>query len=71
MQNGWGELRNGRQYSPLYIPIKGGLDAFGAGTIASGPNDLSKITSHASNAFTYLSPVIAGLGFVAIRDLLC
>ena len=43
----WGELRLGRQYSPIYIPFKGQLDAFGAGTIASGLNNLSKITQRA------------------------
>nr|WP_236001953.1 porin [Paraburkholderia elongata] len=56
----WGEVRVGRQYSPLYIPFKGGLDAFGAGTIASGLNNLSKITPYANNAITYLSPFVAG-----------
>ncbi|CAM2159194.1 protein of unknown function (plasmid) [Pararobbsia alpina] len=44
LRDGWGELRLGRQYSPLYIPFKGKLDAFGAGTIASGLDNLSKIT---------------------------
>ena len=56
----WGEMRVGRQYSPIYIPFKGGIDAFGAGTIASGLNNFSKITPYASNAITYLSPKIAG-----------
>lgn len=57
----WGEARFGRQYSPLYIPFKGQLDAFGAGTIASGLNNLSKITPYVSNAVTYLSPTLMGL----------
>ncbi|MFM0738717.1 porin [Paraburkholderia xenovorans] len=56
----WGEVRVGRQYSPLYIPFKGNLDAFGAGTIASGLNNLSKITPYANNAIAYLSPSIGG-----------
>jgi len=30
----YGTVRMGRQYSPIYIPFKGELDAFGAGTIA-------------------------------------
>ncbi|CAG9227741.1 exported hypothetical protein [Paraburkholderia sabiae] len=67
----WGELRVGRQYSPIYIPFKGQLDAFGAGTIASGLNNLSKITPYTDNAFAYLSPTIAGLtvtGMYALRD---
>ncbi|WP_429303761.1 porin [Paraburkholderia sp. GAS199] len=67
----WGELRVGRQYSPIYIPFKGNLDAFGAGTIASGLNNLSKITPYASNAIAYLSPLIAGFDatvMVSTRD---
>nr|WP_085487059.1 porin [Paraburkholderia susongensis] len=67
----WGEVRMGRQYSPIYIPFKGDLDAFGAGTIASGLNNLSKITPYANNALTYLSPQIAGLSatvMMATRD---
>ncbi|RZF30692.1 porin [Paraburkholderia sp. UYCP14C] len=67
----WGELRFGRQYSPIYIPFKGDLDAFGAGTIASGLNNLSKITPYANNAVAYLSPRIAGFSatlMMAMRD---
>jgi predicted porin len=56
----WGEVRVGQQYSPIYIPFKGEFDAFGAGTIASGLNNFSKITPYVSNAITYLSPHIAG-----------
>ncbi|WP_133648783.1 porin [Paraburkholderia flava] len=67
----WGETRFGRQYSPLYIPFKGGLDAFGAGTIGSGFNNLSKITPYTDNALTWLSPTIAGFdvtAMFALRD---
>ncbi|TDV39393.1 putative porin [Paraburkholderia caballeronis] len=67
----WGELRMGRQYSPIYIPFKGQLDAFGAGTIASGLNNLSKITPYVSNAITWLSPDIHGFTstiMVSLRD---
>ncbi|SAL40314.1 gram-negative porin domain protein [Caballeronia sordidicola] len=67
----WGQTRFGRQYSPLYIPFKGGLDAFGAGTIGSGLNNLSKITPYTDNAFTWISPTIAGFdvtGMYALRD---
>ncbi|WP_345815872.1 porin [Paraburkholderia sp. PREW-6R] len=70
-RGGWGELRMGRQYSPIYIPFKGDLDAFGAGTIASGLNNLSKITPYASNAIAYLSPLVGGFDatlMVATRD---
>ncbi|WP_244158517.1 porin [Caballeronia fortuita] len=67
----WGEFRMGRQYSPIYIPFKGGLDAFGAGTIASGLNNLSKITPYTNNGITYLSPDVHGFTttlMVALRD---
>ncbi|MGI4813636.1 MAG: porin [Janthinobacterium lividum] len=67
----WGEVRFGRQYSPLYIPFKGKLDAFGAGTIASGLNNLSKITPYVSDAMTWLAPRVAGFSgtvMVALRD---
>jgi predicted porin len=67
----WGEWRMGRQYSPIYIPFKGGLDAFGAGTIASGLNNLSKITPYTNNGIAYLSPDIHGFTttlMVALRD---
>ncbi|WP_244107624.1 porin [Burkholderia anthina] len=65
----WGEMRVGRQYSPIYIPFKGGIDAFGAGTIASGLNNFSKITPYASNAITYLSPKIAGFDATVMMSL--
>ncbi|MFM0757412.1 porin [Paraburkholderia strydomiana] len=67
----WGEVRVGRQYSPIYIPFKGQLDAFGAGTIASGLNNLSKITPYTNNGITYLSPNFHGFTttlMVAMRD---
>ena len=67
----WGELRLGRQYSPLYIPFKGQLDAFSAGTIASGLNNLSKITPYVDDALTYLSPNLSGFTatvMYALRD---
>ena len=60
-QTQYGTVRVGRQYSPIYIPFKGQLDAFGAGTIASGLDNLSKITPYESNAITYLSPEFHGL----------
>ena len=56
----WGEVRVGRQYSPIYIPFKGALDAFGAGTIASGLNNFSRITPYTNNGVTYLSPNLGG-----------
>jgi predicted porin len=65
----YGTLRMGRQYSPIYIPFKGGLDAFGAGTIASGLNNLSKITPYESNAITYLSPEYHGFSTTIMASL--
>jgi len=66
-----GTFRFGRQYSPIYIPFKGGLDAFGAGTIASGLDNLSKVTPYESNAMTWISPDLHGLSatlMAALRD---
>ncbi|MDR3098464.1 MAG: porin [Paraburkholderia sp.] len=65
----YGTLRVGRQYSPIYIPFKGGLDAFGAGTIASGLDNLSKITPYESNAITYLSPEFHGFSTTFMTSL--
>ncbi|WP_233888569.1 porin [Paraburkholderia flagellata] len=65
----WGTMRVGRQYSPIYIPFKGQLDAFGAGTIASGLNNLSKITPYESNAITYLSPDFYGFSTTLMASL--
>ncbi|KDB08174.1 hypothetical protein LIG30_2698 [Burkholderia sp. lig30] len=67
----YGAVRMGRQYSPIYIPFKGQLDAFGAGTIASGLDNLSKITPYESNAITYLSPEVYGFSttmMLSLRD---
>nr|WP_321958650.1 porin [Burkholderia cenocepacia] len=67
----YGTVRIGRQYSPIYIPFKGQLDAFGAGMIASGLNNLSKITPYENNAITYMSPEFHGLSatlMVSLRD---
>ena len=69
MSTPYGTLRVGRQYSPIYIPFKGGLDAFGAGTIASGLNNLSKITPYESNAITYLSPEFHGFSTTVMASL--
>ncbi|RQS46245.1 porin [Burkholderia sp. Bp8990] len=65
----YGTVRVGRQYSPIYIPFKGQLDAFGAGTIASGLNNLSKITPYESNAITYLSPEVHGFSTTIMASL--
>nr|WP_245811394.1 porin [Paraburkholderia megapolitana] len=65
----YGTVRMGRQYSPIYIPFKGELDAFGAGTIASGLDNLSKITPYVNNAITYLSPEFHGFSTTLMATL--
>nr|WP_325072545.1 porin [Paraburkholderia acidisoli] len=65
----YGIVRVGRQYSPIYIPFKGQLDAFGAGTIASGLDNLSKITPYESNAITWISPEIKGFSATVMTSL--
>ncbi len=68
---GWGELRMGRQPSPLYLPAKGALDAFGAGTMASGLNNFSTITPYINKAVRYRTPELGGLSaivMVGLRD---
>ncbi|HYS63915.1 MAG TPA: porin, partial [Paraburkholderia sp.] len=65
----YGTVRIGRQYSPVYIPFKGQLDAFDAGTIASGLDNLSRITPYESNAITYLSPEFHGFSTTIMASL--
>src|SRR6266702_3414947 len=65
----YGTVRIGRQYSPVYIPFKGQLDAFDAGTIASGLDNLSRITPYESNAITYLSPEFPGFSTTIMASL--
>lgn len=56
----WGEVRMGRQNSPLFIN-EGRADAFAAVTQASGINNFSEYTIRTSNTVSYLSPVYGGL----------
>jgi predicted porin len=62
VSGGWGELRAGRQNSPLFND-QGGLDAFGAATQASGFSNLMTYTVRTSNTVSYTSPTLAGLQF--------
>ncbi|RKP56628.1 porin [Pararobbsia silviterrae] len=55
----FGEVRLGRQNSPLFI-YEGRSDAFGAVTQASGINNLSTYTIRTSNTVSYISPFIMG-----------
>src|SRR6202022_153428 len=55
----WGQVRAGVQNSPLFND-QGGQDAFGAGTQASGMNNLSTFVARTSNTVSYISPEFAG-----------
>jgi predicted porin len=58
----WGEVRAGRQNSPLFND-QGGLDAFGASTQASGFSNLMTFTVRTSNTVSYTSPELGGVQF--------
>ncbi|MFM0290755.1 porin [Paraburkholderia megapolitana] len=62
MSGAWGEVRAGRQNSPLFND-QGGLDAFGAATQASGFSNMMTFTVRTSNTLSYTSPTLAGLQF--------
>lgn len=67
----WGEVRFGRQNSPLYVPLEGKFDATGASTIASGLNSFATLSVRASNAIYYGTPDIAGFtanAMLGLRD---
>ncbi|WP_120294787.1 porin [Paraburkholderia sp. BL23I1N1] len=67
----WGELRFGRQNSPVYIPVSGLLDAFGGATIGSALISFLSIVPRVNNAISYHTPNIAGLTaqfMVGLRD---
>ncbi|HYS66289.1 MAG TPA: porin [Paraburkholderia sp.] len=67
----WGEVRFGRQNSPLYVPLEGKFDATGVSTLASGFNSLATLSVRASNGIFYQTPTIAGLTaqvLVGLRD---
>ncbi|VVE34460.1 Outer membrane porin protein 32 [Pandoraea iniqua] len=65
----WGEVRFGRQNSPLYVPLEGKFDATGASTIASGLNSFATLSVRASNALYYGTPDIAGFSAQAMLGL--
>jgi predicted porin len=67
----YGELRFGRQNSPVYIPVSGALDAFNGLTIGSGLISFLAIVPRVSNAISYQSPEIAGTKaqlMISLRD---
>ena len=60
LSGNWGEVRLGRQNSPVFYD-QGYLDAFGAATQASGFSNLMTYVVRTSNTVSYQSPVIARL----------
>lgn len=67
----WGEVRLGRQNSPLYVPLEGKFDASGTSTIASGLNSFATLSVRASNGIYYQTPTFMGLtaqALVSLRD---
>jgi predicted porin len=56
----WGQVRAGRQNSPLYMD-EGRLDAFGAVTQASGIDNFATFETRTSNTLSYLTPSFSGL----------
>lgn len=56
----WGELRIGRQNSPLFND-QGGQDAFGGVTQASAMDNLTVFSFRTSNTVSYVTPEFAGL----------
>lgn len=61
MSGHWGEVRLGRQNSPLYVPLEGKFDASGVSTIASGLNSFATLSVRASNGIFYQTPSIGGV----------
>jgi predicted porin len=57
----WGEVRAGRQNSPLYIPLDGLFDSFAVATIASALDSFLSEGVRYENAIYYGTPNLAGL----------
>lgn len=60
VSSAWGQVRMGRQNSPLFID-EGRMDAFGAVTQASGLDNITTYGIRTSNTISYLSPSLYGL----------
>ncbi|TDN61807.1 porin [Paraburkholderia sp. BL10I2N1] len=54
----WGELRFGRQNSPMFV-YSGNMDAFGAATYGSGYNNFANWQARVDNDISYISPKLA------------
>ena len=59
VSGGWGQVRAGRQNSPLFYD-QSGQDAFGGVTQASGMDNLTVFSYRTSNTVSYQSPEIGG-----------
>jgi predicted porin len=67
----WGDLRFGRQHSPIYANVAPMLDAFGVVGMGSGFNNFITITPRANNSVRYETPIMYGFkaqGMVSLRD---
>lgn len=60
LSGAWGQVRMGRQNSPLFID-EGRMDAFGAVTQASGLDNITTYGIRTSNTVSYISPSFNGL----------
>lgn len=60
LSGNWGQVRAGRQNSPLFID-EGRMDAFGAVTQASGLDNITTYGIRTSNTVSYISPSFYGL----------
>jgi predicted porin len=70
LSGNWGQVRAGRQNSPLFID-EGRMDAFGAVTQASGLDNITTYGIRTSNTLSYISPTFYGLKgsvFVGLGD---
>lgn len=55
----FGELRFGRQYTPMFA-MSGSMDAFGSATYASGFNDFALWLNRVTNDISYRTPKVYG-----------
>jgi predicted porin len=59
LSGSWGQVRTGRQNSPLFYD-QSGQDAFGGVTQASGMDNLTVFAYRTSNTVSYMSPEVGG-----------
>jgi predicted porin len=61
LSGNWGEVKVGRQYSPLFLYMTTYIEGFNGGSFASGLIDFETYTVRTNNTITYFAPVFAGL----------